>query len=290
MFDPLKLMYRGKVRDVWEIGLDHLLIYTTDRVSAFDVILPTPVPRRGEILTKFTRFWCDMTQYIIPNHIFLAQVGLDDALPDKDERPNACKACQIVRRLTPLPIEAIVRGYLFGSAWTEYQETGKVSGVELPAGLVQADRLPEPLFTPSTKAPLGSHDVNITFEQMDEIVGSAVADRVRDVSLRIFSLATRYALDRGVIIADTKFEFGLDPTGQVILMDEVLTPDGTRYWDAESYFPGISPPSFDKQIIRDYLNSLDWDKSEPGPELPAEIVERTQQRYLELAARFGIVI
>jgi phosphoribosylaminoimidazole-succinocarboxamide synthase len=281
-------MYRGKVRDVWEIGIDHLLIYTTDRVSAFDVILPTPIPGRGEILTKFTRFWCDMTQYIVPNHIFLAQIGLDEALPDKDERPNACKACQIVRRLTPLPIEAIVRGYLFGSAWDEYRNTGTISGIKMPDGLVLADRLPEPVFTPSTKAPPGRHDVNITFEMMDEIVGAAVADKVRQVSLAIYAMANTYAEERGLIIADTKLEFGLDQTGQVILMDEVLTPDSSRYWDAATYNPGFSPPSFDKQILRDYLHTLDWDKKAPGPELSQIIVEQMQQKYANLASRLGM--
>lgn len=288
MLDPLKLMYRGKVRDVWEIGIDHLLIFTSDRVSALDVILPTPIPGRGEILTKFTRFWCDMTQYIVPNHIFLAQISLDEALPDKDERPNACHACQIVRRLTPLPIEAIVRGYLFGSAWDEYRNSGTVSGITMPEGLVLADRLPEPVFTPSTKAPQGSHDVNITFDMMDEIVGSSVADRVREVSLQIYSMASAFAAERGLIIADTKLEFGLDQTGQVILMDEVLTPDSSRYWDASEYYPGFSPPSFDKQIIRDYLYTLDWDRKAPGPTLPPAIVERGQQRYADLAARLGV--
>ncbi len=288
MFNPLKLVYRGKVRDVWEIGLDHLLIYSTDRVSAFDSVLPTPIPGRGEILTKFTRFWCDMTQYIIPNHILLAQVGLDDALPDISERPNACRACQIVRRLTPLPIEAIVRGYLFGSAWDEYKNTGKVAGVTLPEGMQLAEQLPEPLFTPSTKAPQGSHDVNITFEQMDEILGAKIADKVRESSLKIFYLATNYALERDIIIADTKFEFGLDQSGQVILMDEVLTPDSTRYWDVQQYRLGSSPPSFDKQIIRDYLKELVWDGTMPVPSLPDYVVEQVQQRYSDLAIRLNV--
>jgi phosphoribosylaminoimidazole-succinocarboxamide synthase len=279
----LPLRHRGKVRDIYDIDDTHMLIVTTDRLSAFDVVLPTPIPDKGRILTRLSNFWFGRTRHIVPNQ--LSAMTLAAAVPDARERVPLEGRSVVVRKLKALPVEAIVRGYLAGSGWKEYQRTGKVCGIDLPAGLQQADRLPEPLFTPSTKAAVGAHDENIDFAETERLLGKDVAAQVRDISLALYRHAADYALARGIIIADTKFEFGLDEHGRVTLIDEVLTPDSSRFWPADRYRPGISPPSFDKQYVRDYLETLDWNKTAPGPELPAEIAARTAQKYREALER-----
>jgi phosphoribosylaminoimidazole-succinocarboxamide synthase len=283
----LPLVYRGKVRDVYGIpggvGGDKLLIVTTDRLSAFDVILPEPIPGKGAVLTAVSNFWFARMRPIVPNH--LVDLPLEQVLPDAAERAQVEGRAIVVRRLKALPVEAIVRGYLIGSGWKDYQKTGTVCGIPLPAGLALADRLPEPIFTPSTKAELGTHDENIDFAQAEQLLGADIAAQVRDISLRIYKEAAAYALERGIIIADTKFEFGLDEAGRVVLIDEALTPDSSRFWPVDQYAPGISPPSFDKQFVRDYLETLDWDKTPPGPKLPAEVIERTAEKYREAQRR-----
>jgi phosphoribosylaminoimidazole-succinocarboxamide synthase len=273
----LPLLHKGKVRDIYDIDDKHMLIVTTDRISAFDVIMPTPIPGKGRILNDVTRFWLKHLEHIIPNH--LSDLGLEQVLPDAVERAQVANHAMIVNKLKPLPIEAIVRGYLIGSGWKDYQSTGKVCGIALPAGLRQADRLPEPIFTPSTKAALGAHDENIDYTQTQALLGEALAQQVRDTSLRLYREAAEYALQRGIIIADTKFEFGLDAKGTLTLIDEVLTPDSSRFWPVDQYQPGTSPVSFDKQFVRDYLESLDWNKTAPGPELPESIVKKTAEKY-----------
>jgi phosphoribosylaminoimidazole-succinocarboxamide synthase len=273
----LSLLRRGKVRDLYAIDAEHLLIVATDRLSAFDVILPTPIPNKGIILTTISNFWFQFTRPLIPNH--LTDKRLTDIVTPEEAVQLAGRAV-VVRHLKPLPIEAIVRGYLAGSGWKDYQRTGKVCGLELPAGLRLADKLPTPIYTPSSKATSG-HDENIDFAQTVALVGEALANQVREVSLQIYTHASEYALSRGIIIADTKFEFGVDEQGQLVLMDEVLTPDSSRFWALEHYQVGISPPSFDKQFVRDYLESLLWDKTPPAPALPAEIAEKTAQKYQE---------
>lgn len=279
----LPLVARGKVRDVYAVGEDHLLIVTTDRLSAFDVVLPDPIPCKGAVLTAVSNFWFERTAHLVPNH--LADIPLEAVLPDPAERDRVEGRAVVVRRLQALPVEAIVRGYLIGSGWKDYQRSGSVCGIGLPPGLQLADRLPEPLFTPSTKAAVGDHDENIDFARAEALLGADVAAQVRDLSLAIYREAADWALQRGIIIADTKFEFGLDGDGRVVLIDEILTPDSSRFWPAESYRPGISPPSFDKQFVRDYLETLDWDKSPPAPRLPADIIERTAQKYREALQR-----
>ncbi len=283
----LPLVYRGKVRDVYGIpggvGGDKLLIVTTDRLSAFDVILPEPIPGKGAVLTAVSNFWFARMRPIVPNH--LVDLPLEQVLPDAAERAQVEGRAIVVRRLKALPVEAIVRGYLIGSGWKDYQKTGTVCGIPLPAGLALADRLPEPIFTPSTKAELGTHDENIDFAQAEQLLGADIAAQVRDISLRIYKEAAAYALGRGIIIADTKFEFGLDEAGRVVLIDEALTPDSSRFWPVDQYAPGVSPPSFDKQFVRDYLETLDWDKTPPGPKLPAEVIERTAEKYREAQRR-----
>ncbi len=279
----LKLINRGKVRDIYEVDADHLLIVTTDRLSAFDVVLPQPIPGKGEVLTRVANFWFDRTRDIIPNH--LSDLALDEVVPDATERATLGDRAMIVRKLKPLPVEAIVRGYLIGSGWKDYQATGGVCGIQLPAGLRMADKLPQPIFTPSTKADVGDHDINIDFAQTVDLLGKDLAEQVRDASLRIYSECAEYALQRGIIIADTKFEFGLDDDGQLHLIDEVLTPDSSRFWPADQYQPGSSPPSFDKQFVRDYLETLDWDKTPPGPTLPQEIIDKTAEKYREAESR-----
>lgn len=279
----LPLLARGKVRDIYAVGDDHLLIVTTDRLSAFDVVLPEPIPGKGAVLTSVSNFWFRQTRNIIPNH--LAEKTLAEVLPDAAERAEVEGRAIVVRKLTALPVESIVRGYLIGSGWKDYQRTGRVSGIELPAGLQLAERLPEPIFTPSTKAAVGDHDENIDFSQACELLGTDLATQVRDVSLRIYTTCAAYARERGIIIADTKFEFGLDPTGKLVLIDEVLTPDSSRFWPADTYAPGSSPASFDKQFVRDYLETLDWDKTAPGPGLPDEIITQTAEKYREAEAR-----
>jgi phosphoribosylaminoimidazole-succinocarboxamide synthase len=281
--NSLPLLARGKVRDIYAVGDDHLLIVTTDRLSAFDVVLPQPIPGKGAVLTSVSNFWFRQTRNIIPNH--LAEKTLAEVLPDTAERAEVEGRAIVVRKLTALPVESIVRGYLIGSGWKDYQRTGRVCGIELPAGLQLAERLPEPIFTPSTKAAVGDHDENIDFSQACELLGTDLATQVRDVSLRIYTTCAAYARERGIIIADTKFEFGLDPDGKLVLIDEVLTPDSSRFWPADSYAPGSSPASFDKQFVRDYLETLDWDKTAPGPDLPDEIIAQTAEKYREAEAR-----
>ncbi len=275
----LELIARGKVRDIYAVDDQHMLIVTTDRLSAFDVILPTPIPGKGAVLTAVSNFWFDFTRDLVPNH--LSSLSLEDVLPDAGERAQVEGRAIVVKKLKALPVEAIVRGYIVGSGWKDYQKTGSVCGIELPAGLQLADRLEQPLYTPSTKAEVGEHDENVDFEHTVGLLGREMADRVRDVSLEIYSKAREYARQRGIIIADTKFEFGLDDQGTLHLIDEVLTPDSSRFWPADQYRPGANPPSYDKQFVRDWLETQDWDKTAPGPELPADVVARTAEKYAE---------
>lgn len=281
--EGLALLHRGKVRDLYDVGDDRLLIVTTDRLSAFDVVLPDPIPGKGRVLTAVSNFWFRRTQDLIGNH--LTDTPLAEVVADAVQRAAIDGRAVVVRRLEPLPVEAIVRGYLIGSGWKDYRRCGAVCGIELPAGLRQADRLPEPIYTPSTKAGAGDHDQNIAFERTVELLGRDLAERVREISLRIYGEAADYARARGILIADTKFEFGLDETSRLTLMDEVLTPDSSRFWPADQYRPGSSPPSFDKQYVRDYLETLDWDKTAPGPSLPAEVIRRTAEKYREAQQR-----
>ncbi len=279
----LPLISRGKVRDIYEIDGDHLLIVASDRLSAFDVVLPEPIPCKGEVLTRVAKFWFERTRDIIPNH--LSELPLEQAVPDAAERERLGDRAMVVKTLKPLPVEAIVRGYLIGSGWKDYQASGRVCGIELPKGLRMADKLPATLYTPSTKAEVGDHDQNIDFARTVELLGTDLAEQVRDTSIRIYDECAAYALEHGIIIADTKFEFGLDAAGRLHLIDEVLTPDSSRFWPADEYRPGASPPSFDKQFVRDYLETLDWDKTPPGPRLPPEIIRRTAEKYREAEAR-----
>ena len=275
----LPLLNRGKVRDIYDVDEEHMLIVTTDRLSAFDVILPDPIPGKGAILTTVSNFWFDKTQHIIANH--LTDKTLNDVLPDVTERNPIEGRGIVVRKLNPLPVEAIVRGYLIGSGWNDYQKTGAVCGISLPEGLQQAQQLPQAIFTPSTKADVGGHDENISFEKTVNLLGQDMAEQVRDVSIKLYQEAASYAMERGIIIADTKFEFSTDNNGELVLIDEVLTPDSSRFWPADSYQVGVSPPSFDKQYVRDYLETLDWDKTDPGPCLPDEVIQRTGEKYRE---------
>jgi phosphoribosylaminoimidazole-succinocarboxamide synthase len=273
----LPLLHSGKVRDIYDIDDDHMLIVTSDRISAFDVIMPTPIPGKGIILNQVTRFWLNKLSHIIPNH--QCELKLEDILPDETERAEVAEHAMIVKKLKPLPIEAIVRGYIIGSGWKDYQATGTICGIQLPADLKLADKLPEAIFTPSTKAAAGAHDENISYSESKDLLGAELAEQVRDISLRLYKEAADYALQRGIIIADTKFEFGLDKDGQLTLIDEVLTPDSSRFWPKDKYQPGSSPVSFDKQFVRDYLETLDWKKTAPGPELPDSIVKKTAEKY-----------
>ena len=277
--DGLELLSRGKVRDIYAIDDQRLLIVTSDRISAFDVILPDPVPGKGEVLTQISNFWFDRTGHIISNHVM--DDSLESVLPGHDNLDQLRDRTIVAQRLKPLPIEAVVRGYIIGSGWKDYQQSGAVCGIDLPEGLALADRLPEPIFIPATKAEVGEHDENISFDQAADLVGRDLANFVRDTSIALYQHAADYARGRGIIIADTKFEFGLDDEGQVVLIDEALTPDSSRFWPAHSYRPGISPPSFDKQFLRDYLETLDWDKKAPGPVIPPEIMQRTADKYQE---------
>ena len=270
---------RGKVRDIYSVDDSHLLIVTTDRLSAYDVVLPDPVPGKGKVLNDLSNFWFRMMEDLVPNHLTHTRVA--DVVEDKALAAQLESRAIVVRRLNPLPIEAVVRGYLIGSGWRDYLETGAVCGIALPEGLQQAARLPETLFTPATKADAGDHDENISFAQVEDMIGPDLAARVRDMTIAIYERAAAYALERGIIIADTKFEFGLDEEGRLYLIDEVLTPDSSRFWPSAEYRTGISPPSFDKQFVRDYLDTLDWDKTAPGPELPEEVLLRTSQKYQE---------
>lgn len=279
----LPLLSQGKVRDIYAVGDDHLLIVTTDRLSAFDVILPNPIPDKGRVLNRLANFWFDRTAHRISNH--LTDISLADVIPEAAERAPLEDRSVIVKRCQALPVEAVARGYIIGSGWKDYQENGRICGISLPPGLKQAQQLPEPIFTPATKADLGDHDENISFTQMTDRVGSELAERIREETLSIYSEAAAYAAERGIIIADTKFEFGLDEDGELLLIDEVLTPDSSRFWPADEYQIGISPPSFDKQFVRDYLESLVWDKKPPAPKLPAEIIEKTAAKYREAETR-----
>ena len=277
----LPLIAKGKVRDIYDVDSQHMLIVTTDRLSAFDVVLPDPVAGKGIVLTQVSNFWFNKLKDIIPNH--LSDLTLADLKLTSDEKAMLEGRSIIVKKLKPLPVEAIVRGYIIGSGWKDYQQSGKVCGLPLPKGLQLADKLPEAIFTPSTKAEVGGHDININFSRMHALIGGFLADQVRDVSLQLYKKAAQFALQKGIIIADTKFEFGLDDAGHLILIDEILTPDSSRFWPAKQYYPGISPPSFDKQFIRDYLETLDWDKTEPGPHLPADILQKSADKYQEVA-------
>ena len=277
------LIHQGKVRDSFAIDDRHMLIVASDRLSAFDVVMAEPIPGKGEILTRISNFWFERTSGIVPNH--LSGIAVAEVMDD----PNLLRLLEhravVVKRLKPLPVEAVVRGYLIGSGWKDYQQTGSVCGIPLPAGLRQADRLPEVIFTPSSKAPSGEHDINIDFAAVVDRVGAELAAQMRDVSIRVYQYAVEYAASRGIIIADTKFEFGLDQEGQLVLMDEVLTPDSSRFWPVESYAPGTSPPSYDKQFVRDYLETLDWDKRPPPPPIPVEVIEATAAKYREAYER-----
>jgi phosphoribosylaminoimidazole-succinocarboxamide synthase len=275
----LTLINKGKVRDVYDVDSSHLLIVTTDRLSAFDVILPDPIPGKGVVLTTVSNFWFKRTQNIIANH--LSDKKLSDVISDESECALLEGRAIVVKKLKPLPIEAIVRGYLIGSGWKDYQKSGAVCGIELPAGLQQAQQLPEPIFTPSSKAEVGEHDENIEFDATVELLGDDMANKVRDVSLQIYKEAAEYALAHGIIIADTKFEFGTDEEGELVLIDEALTPDSSRFWPADCYELGVSPQSFDKQYVRDYLETLDWDKKAPGPTLPEKVILNTAAKYKE---------
>ncbi|MEY6431287.1 phosphoribosylaminoimidazolesuccinocarboxamide synthase [Thioalkalicoccus limnaeus] len=279
----LELIHRGKVRDLYRVDDDHLLIVTSDRLSAFDVVLPQPIPGKGEVLTRVSHFWFDRTRALVPNH--LSDLDADRVITDPTERAELGDRAIVVRRLTPLPIEAVVRGYLIGTGWKDYQRTGAVCGIRLPEGLRLADKLPRAIFTPSTKAAVGEHDENIDFRRAAKLIGRELAEQVRDVSLTLYSTCADYARERGILIADTKFEFGTDEQGRLHLIDEVLTPDSSRFWPADRYHPGVNPPSFDKQFVRDYLETLNWDKSPPGPMLPQEVIDRTAEKYREAEER-----
>ncbi|XQA75990.1 phosphoribosylaminoimidazolesuccinocarboxamide synthase [Xanthomonas sacchari] len=291
----LPLRHRGKVRDVFDIPRerlpadappgDYLLMVATDRLSAFDVVLPDPIPGKGEMLCQVSNFWFKKTEHLMPNHL----TGTDVAavLPEGVDKALYAKRAVVTRKLKPVPVEAIARGYLIGSGWKDYQRTGKVSGIELPDGLRQAEKLAEPIFTPSTKAAVGDHDENIDFDAMVKTVGAELAERVRDATLRIYRFAADFAAERGILLADTKFEFGTDADGRLYIMDEMLTPDSSRYWPADQYEVGTSPPSYDKQFVRDYLETLDWGKTAPGPRLPQEVIDRTRAKYAEALQRLA---
>ena len=282
----LPLIHRGKVRDIYAIDEKRMLIVTTDRLSAFDVVLPTPIPDKGKVLTAVADFWFARLAPILPNQL---TGEAPESVVAPEERSQVAGRAVVVKRLKALPVEAIVRGYLVGSGWADYQKTGQVCGIPLPPGLRQADKLPEPLFTPSTKAAVGAHDENISFAQCADLLGADLAARVRDAAIALYKAAAEYALTRGIIIADTKFEFGLDfsqdPAGTLTLIDEVLTPDSSRFWPADQYAVGSNPPSYDKQYVRDWLTASGWNKQAPGPELPAEVVARTAEKYREALRR-----
>jgi phosphoribosylaminoimidazole-succinocarboxamide synthase len=279
----LTRLHEGKVRDIYALDDETLLIVTTDRLSAFDVVLPDPIPGKGEVLNGISNFWFGNTRAIVPNHL----TGRDplSVVSDAAARAQLTGRAVIVRRLKALPIEAVVRGYLIGSGWKDYQATGQVCGIALPAGMRQAQRLPQPLFTPASKAAAGAHDENIPFEAVIALAGPAIAAQLRDTALALYGFAAAHALKRGIIIADTKFEFGIDSGGRLTLIDEVVTPDSSRFWPADTYREGVSPPSFDKQYVRDYLETLDWNKKAPGPKLPAQVIGRTSEKYREALTR-----
>jgi len=279
----LPLLNRGKVRDIYAAGDDLMLIVTTDRLSAFDVVLADPIPDKGAMLTAMSNFWFARTRTLIPNQV--ADIPLAQVLKDPAERARVEKQAVVVKKLKALPIEAIVRGYLAGSGWKEYQKSGTVCGIQLPAGLKEADKLPEPIFTPSTKAAVGQHDENISFEKAAELLGRDMAEKVKQATIAIYKDCAEYALTKGIIIADTKFEFGLDEQGTLTLIDEVLTPDSSRFWPADQYKPGANPPSFDKQYVRDWLEASGWNKKAPAPKLPPEVIAKTAEKYREAVTR-----
>ena len=279
----LKKIHTGKVRDIYEIDAHSMLIVTTDRLSAFDVVMPDPIPDKGRVLNSISNFWFSRTTHIVPNHLTGRRV--DEVVGDPAERAMLADRAVIVKRLKTVPLEAVVRGYVIGSGWKDYQKTGAISGIKLPAGLRQAAKLPQTLFTPSTKAVIGEHDQTISFEQAAQLVGAELAARVRDTAIALYEFAARHARERGIIIADTKFEFALGADGELVLIDEVLTPDSSRFWPADTYREGTSPPSFDKQFVRDYLETLDWNKQAPGPKLPPGIIAKTSEKYLEAINR-----
>jgi len=285
----LDLIHRGKVRDVYALPGNELLIVASDRLSAFDVVLPDPIPGKGEMLCQISNFWFKRTAHIVPNHLTGKPVAA--VLPPGTDGTLYAKRSVITKRLKPVPVEAIARGYLIGSGWKDYQATGSLCGIRLPAGLRQAEQLPEPIFTPSTKAAVGAHDENISFDDVIARIGAELAEQVRDATLAIYRWAAAYAAERGILIADTKFEFGTDEDGRLYVMDEMLTPDSSRFWPADQYRVGISPPSYDKQFVRDYLETLDWNKTAPGPRLPAEAIAGTAARYAEALQKLaGIVL
>jgi phosphoribosylaminoimidazole-succinocarboxamide synthase len=275
----LNLIHRGKVRDVFDLGDGHLLMVATDRLSAFDVVLPDPIPGKGEMLCQISNFWFEKTAHIIANH--LTGIDVASVLPAGVDAALYARRAVVTKKLKPVPVECIARGYIIGSGWKDYQRTGAISGIALPAGLQQAQQLAEPIFTPSTKAAVGDHDENIDFAAAVNLVGREQAEAVRDATLAIYAFARDYAAQRGIILADTKFEFGTDADGKLYVMDEMLTPDSSRYWPADAYAVGTSPPSYDKQFVRDYLETLPWDKTAPGPRLPAEVIEQTRAKYAE---------
>ncbi|CTP89208.1 phosphoribosylaminoimidazolesuccinocarboxamide synthase [Xanthomonas graminis] len=291
----LPLRHRGKVRDVFDIPRDrlpadappgdYLLMVATDRLSAFDVVLPDPIPGKGEMLCQVSNFWFKKTEHLMPNH--LTGIDVASVLPAGVDAALYARRAVVTKKLKPVPVEAIARGYLIGSGWKDYQRTGKVSGIELPDGLHQAEKLAEPIFTPSTKAAVGDHDENIDFDAMVKTVGAELAERVRDATLRIYRFAADFAAERGILLADTKFEFGTDADGRLYIMDEMLTPDSSRYWPADDYEVGSSPPSYDKQFVRDYLETLDWGKTAPGPRLPQDVIDRTRAKYAEALQRLA---
>jgi phosphoribosylaminoimidazole-succinocarboxamide synthase len=273
----LKKIHQGKVRDIYDVDADHLLIVTTDRLSAFDVVLPDPIPYKGEVLTRISAFWFDRTRHIVTNQ--LTDLKVEDVVSDRDERASLAGRSMVVKKLNALPVEAVARGYLIGSGYKDYKARGSVCGISLPQGLRMADALPEPIFTPASKAPAGQHDENVDFDMIVKAIGREYAETIRRITLELYVFAAAHARSRNIIIADTKFEFGTDSAGNLILIDEVLTPDSSRFWPIASYKPGISPPSFDKQFVRDYLESLHWNKKPPAPLLPPDIIARTSDNY-----------
>jgi len=281
----LPLVHRGKVRDVYALPGNRLLMVATDRLSAFDVVLPDPIPGKGEMLCQISNFWFDKTAHLMPNHLTHEDVAAN--LPAGVDAALYARRAVVTKKLKPVPVEAIARGYIIGSGWKDYQKTGAICGITLPAGLQQAQQLPEPIFTPSTKAAVGDHDENVSFEAVVEKIGADLAERLRAATLAIYKFAAAYAAERGIIIADTKLEFGLDEHGVLHVMDEMLTPDSSRFWPADQYRVGISPPSYDKQFVRDYLETLDWDKTAPGPRVPAEVIEVTRGKYAEALDRLA---
>ncbi len=278
----LRRIGRGKVRDIYAVDGDKMMIVVSDRLSAFDVVLPDPIPDKGRVLTELADFWFSRLGHVVPNH--LTGINPESVVRGEDEKAQVRGRSIVVKKLKPLPVEAVVRGYVIGSGWKDYQRTGAICGIKLPAGLQQAQKLPQPIFTPATKAASG-HDENIPFERMCEIVGQAVAERIREISIRLYTEAADYAAGKGIIIADTKFEFGSNERGDLVLIDEILTADSSRFWPADQYKVGVSPPSYDKQYVRDYLETLDWDKTPPAPKLPADVIARTSAKYREALER-----